>query len=134
MFPKVREKNANLRQNLRQSFPCWDFGLLAHPGRIKELRRQDNGHHGQPDARRQLVTARRQLETPRVLGRDSAEWLDSDLHAAGLAIKLREIRVRIQRKGFRSIELRLWTTPLDPKEAPVGPTLLQTVGARVVLL
>jgi len=33
-------------------------------------------------------------------------------------LTLREIRVRVGRKGFRSLELRLWTTLLDPKEAP----------------
>jgi hypothetical protein len=33
-------------------------------------------------------------------------------------LTLREIRVRVGRKGFRSFELRLWTTLLDPKEAP----------------
>jgi hypothetical protein len=42
--------------------------------------------------------------------------LDGDLHVAGLDITLREIRVRIPRKGFRSLELRLWTTPLDQGE------------------
>ena len=55
----------------------------------------------------------------RALGRDCVVRLDGDLHVAGLDITLREIRVRIQRKGFRSLELRLWTTLLDPKEAPV---------------
>jgi hypothetical protein len=33
-------------------------------------------------------------------------------------LTLREIRVRVGRKGFRSFELRLWTTLLDPKKAP----------------
>lgn len=33
-------------------------------------------------------------------------------------LELREIRVQLQRKGFRTTELRLWTTLLDPKEAP----------------
>ncbi len=33
-------------------------------------------------------------------------------------LTLREIRVRVGRKGFRSTELRLWTTLLDPTEAP----------------
>ena len=75
--------------------------------------------HEQPDARRQLVTARHRLETPRALGRDCVLRLDGDLHVAGLDITLREIRVRIPSKGFRSLELRLWTTLLDPKEAPV---------------
>ncbi len=40
---------------------------------------------------------------PRVM----VEWLE-----------LREIRVVLQRKGFRSTQLRLWTTLLDPKTAP----------------
>ena len=33
-------------------------------------------------------------------------------------LTLREIRVRVGRKGYRSFELRLWTTLLNPKEAP----------------
>jgi hypothetical protein len=40
---------------------------------------------------------------PRVI----VEWLE-----------LREIRVWLQRRGFRATELRLWTTLLDPKLAP----------------
>jgi hypothetical protein len=33
-------------------------------------------------------------------------------------LELREIRAQIGRKGFRTTELRLWTTLLDPKLAP----------------
>lgn len=33
-------------------------------------------------------------------------------------LTLREIRVRVGRKGFRSTELRLWTTLVNPTEAP----------------
>ena len=33
-------------------------------------------------------------------------------------LSLREIRVRIARNGFRTTQLQLWTTLLDPKEAP----------------
>ena len=39
--------------------------------------------------------------------REIVEWLE-----------LREIRVYLQRKGFRTIELRLWTTLLKPQAAP----------------
>jgi hypothetical protein len=35
-------------------------------------------------------------------------------------LELREIRVQLHRKGFKSIELRLWTTLLDPATAPAG--------------
>ena len=35
-------------------------------------------------------------------------------------LELREIRVRVGRKGFLTQELRLWTTLLDPKEAPAS--------------
>lgn len=42
---------------------------------------------------------------PRVI----VEWLE-----------LREIRVKLQRKGYFITELRLWTTLLDPKVAPAG--------------
>lgn len=47
----------------------------------------------------------RQKGQPRVI----VQWLP-----------LREIRVQIRRKGFRSFPLRLWTTLLDPKLAPAG--------------
>jgi hypothetical protein len=33
-------------------------------------------------------------------------------------LTLREIRVRVGRKGFRRFELRLWTPLLEPKAAP----------------
>ena len=35
-------------------------------------------------------------------------------------LELREIRVMLHRKGFRSMELRLWTSLLDPVTAPAG--------------
>lgn len=35
-------------------------------------------------------------------------------------LRLREIRVRVSRPGHRVQELRLWTTLLDPKEAPAS--------------
>lgn len=35
-------------------------------------------------------------------------------------LELREIRVRLCRKGFRCMELRLWTSLLDPVRAPAG--------------
>ena len=35
-------------------------------------------------------------------------------------LELREIRVRVQRAGHRAQELRLWTSLLDPAEAPAG--------------
>jgi hypothetical protein len=33
-------------------------------------------------------------------------------------LELREMRVRVQRRGHRAVELRLWTSLLDPKSAP----------------
>jgi len=33
-------------------------------------------------------------------------------------LQLREIRARVQRPGFRTLELRLWTSLLDPDSAP----------------
>lgn len=33
---------------------------------------------------------------------------------------MREIRVRVQRKGHRAQEVRLWTSLLDPNTAPAG--------------
>jgi hypothetical protein len=56
-----------------------------------------------PDGSRLVRVPVRQKGKPRVV----LHWLT-----------LREIRVRVARKGFRSIELRLWTTLLDAKEAP----------------
>jgi hypothetical protein len=41
--------------------------------------------------------------------REIVEWLE-----------LREIRVQLHRQGYRSIELRLWTTLLDPLRAPAS--------------
>jgi len=41
--------------------------------------------------------------------RQIVEWLE-----------LREVRVHLHRKGYRSIELRLWTTLLDPQRAPAS--------------
>ena len=35
-------------------------------------------------------------------------------------LELREIRVRVGRKGFRAQELRLWTSLLDPQQAPAS--------------
>ena len=35
-------------------------------------------------------------------------------------LELREIRVRVGRKGFPTQELRLWTSLLDPQQAPAG--------------
>lgn len=35
-------------------------------------------------------------------------------------LELREIRVRVQRAGHRGLELRLWTSLLDPKSAPAA--------------
>jgi len=47
----------------------------------------------------------RQKGKPRVI----LQWLE-----------LREIRVRVQRAGFKATELRLWTSLLDPKSAPAS--------------
>jgi len=35
-------------------------------------------------------------------------------------LELREIRVRVQRPGFKASELRLWTSLLDPRSAPAS--------------
>ena len=39
-------------------------------------------------------------------------------HVVASWLELREIRVRVQRPGHRAQELRLWTSLLDPKDAP----------------
>jgi len=35
-------------------------------------------------------------------------------------LRLREIRIRVERRGFKTRVLRFWTTLLDPKEAPAS--------------
>lgn len=44
-------------------------------------------------------------------------------------LRLRQIRVQMQRKGFRPQKLRLWTSLLDEREAP-GMELVQVFGQR----
>ncbi|MBU6410789.1 MAG: transposase [Verrucomicrobia bacterium] len=44
-------------------------------------------------------------------------------------LELREIRVRVQRPGHRPAELRLWTSLLNPKEAP-APELIELYARR----
>jgi hypothetical protein len=44
-------------------------------------------------------------------------------------LELREIRVQLHRKGYRSTELRLWTTLLDPATAP-APELVELYAKR----
>jgi hypothetical protein len=55
------------------------------------------------DGSRRVRVSVRQKGNPRVI----TQWLE-----------LREIRVRVQRPGYRAKELRLWTSLLDPKSAP----------------
>ena len=57
------------------------------------------------DGSRRVRLPVRQKGNPRVI----TQWLE-----------LREIRVRVQRPGFRAHELRLWTSLLDPQSAPAG--------------
>jgi hypothetical protein len=64
--------------------------------KVKVLRRLKDGS-------RLVRVPVRQKGKPRQI----TEWLE-----------LREIRVRVGRKGFRTEELRLWTSLLDPRSAP----------------
>jgi hypothetical protein len=57
------------------------------------------------DGSRLIRVPVRQKGKPRVI----LQWLE-----------LREIKVRVGRRGFQSQELRLWTSLLDPKSAPAG--------------
>ena len=57
------------------------------------------------DGSRLIRVPVRQQGQPRVI----LQWLE-----------WREIRVRVGRRGFKSQELRLWTSLLDPKSAPAG--------------
>ena len=43
-----------------------------------------------------------------------------DTHQVAATVKVREIRATIQRRGFRRVTLRLWTSLLDPRQAPAG--------------
>jgi len=56
----------------------------------------------------------RQKGKPRVI----TQWLE-----------LRELRVRVARRGHRAVELRLWTSLLDPKSAPM-PELIELYARR----
>lgn len=57
------------------------------------------------DGSRLIRVPVRQKGKPRVI----LQWLE-----------LREVKVRVGRRGFKSQELRLWTSLLDPKSAPAG--------------
>ena len=39
-------------------------------------------------------------------------------HRVAARVKVREIRATIRRRGFRAVPIRLWTSLLDPQEAP----------------
>jgi hypothetical protein len=41
-----------------------------------------------------------------------------DKHRVAATVQVREIRATIQRRGFRAVTLRLWTSLLDPQQAP----------------
>lgn len=43
-----------------------------------------------------------------------------DTHRVAATVKVREIRATIQRRGFRPVSMRLWTSLLDPRKAPAG--------------
>ena len=47
-------------------------------------------------------------------------WNPEHSHQALATVTLRQIRVRVSRPGWRSTQLRLWTTLLDPKSAPAA--------------
>jgi len=66
------------------------------------------------DGSRIVRVPMRQKGKPRVI----LQWLE-----------LREIRVRVQRPGFKASELRLWTSLLDPKSAP-GSELAELYAQR----
>jgi hypothetical protein len=57
------------------------------------------------DGSRRVRLPVRQKGNPRVI----TQW-----------VEVREIRVRVQRPGHRAVELRLWTSLLDPKSAPAA--------------
>jgi hypothetical protein len=71
-----------------------------------------------------LVRARRNVKV-KVVKRlyDGSALVDMPVRAPGKSkierwIRVREIRRSVQRKGFRTQELRLWTNLLDPQAAP----------------
>ena len=66
--------------------------------KVEEVRRFKDG------SRRVRVPVRKKGRP-----REIVEWLE-----------LREIRVQLHRKGHRATELRLWTTLLDPEQAPAA--------------
>jgi hypothetical protein len=68
------------------------------------------------DGTRLIAVAVRSRQRPATI----LEWLE-----------VREIRVRVGRRGHRTHELRLWTSLFDPR-ARIGAALCAAVGARIV--
>jgi hypothetical protein len=66
---------------------------------------------------------------------DGSQWVEVPVRDRKVpkkivqTLRLRQIRLRIQRKGFRAKSLRLWTSLLDPQEAP-AKELAQLYGQR----
>lgn len=46
-----------------------------------------------------------------------------DTHRVAAKVKMREIRATLKRRGFRTVRIRLWTSLLDPQEAPAQELL-----------
>jgi len=74
-----------------------------------------------------LFRARTQIKVEVVRRfKDGSRWVRIPVRKKGQRsvilewLELREIRVQLHRKGFKSTELRLWTTLLDPATAPAG--------------
>ena len=72
-----------------------------------------------------LIRARQNLQAQLVRRlKDGSRWVRVPVRQKGKPrvilhwLTLRKIRVRVGRKGFRSCELRLWTTLPEPKTAP----------------
>jgi hypothetical protein len=94
----------------------WNLALLSAMGvdsvfRQHHLRRTDfrQGRRLGPDDH--VVTLVKPKERP--------DWMDQETYdRLPDAIEVRELRVRIQQRGFRAYDLTLVTTLLDPAEAP----------------
>ena len=73
-----------------------------------------------------LVRAKESLKVVRTVKRlaDGSRIVEikaldpADYHRVTATLQVREIRATIRRKGFRAVRLRLWTSLLDPRQAP----------------
>jgi hypothetical protein len=73
-----------------------------------------------------LIRVKKGLKVLRRIKRlaDGSQWVEikalapGDTHRVAATLQVREIRARVARAGFRAVEVRLWTSLLDWRQAP----------------